>query len=139
MSLMSFRRKRALYLMPLVAALTFQRPALADDCCEPKCSCFHCPPPLKHCMEGPPKICFKHGCPKPVCTPDCSTPNWGYFQPCWRPWPWPPDYSHCPGPTPAAFAGPCGPGCTVPGISNVPVGEPLPPPRPVDRNVRQSL
>jgi len=140
MSLLSFRKKWGIYLMPLVVALAFQPPVLADDCCEPKCcSWFHCCPKFTYCMEGPPRICFKCGCGKPVCEPDCSTPNWGYFQPCWRPNPWPADYSHCPCPTPAAIAAPCGPGCTVPGAVILPGGELLPPPQPMNPNVRQSL
>jgi hypothetical protein len=65
------------------------------------CQMFHCPPALKWCMEGKPRICFQHGCPKPICNP-CEAPNWGYYQKCWTPWPWPPDWSHCPVPPPAA-------------------------------------
>jgi hypothetical protein len=70
-------------------------------CAAPCCQFFHCPPALKWCMEGMPRICFRHGCPKPICNP-CEAPNWGYYQKCWSPWPWPPDWSHCPVPTPAS-------------------------------------
>jgi hypothetical protein len=63
------------------------------------CNC--CPPPYKHCTEGGPCICFKCGCPKPICCP-ANLPNWGYFQTCWRPWPWPPDWTHCYGTPPAS-------------------------------------
>ena len=139
MSLLSFRKKQRAYLIPLVLALAFQSAAPAEDCCGTSWCHWHCPPCFKWCMEGPPKIKFKCGCGKPVCVPDCSTPNWGYFQTCWRPWPWPPDYSHCPWPTPAAVAGMCGPACTVPGMINIPAGEPLPPPQPVGADVRQGL
>jgi hypothetical protein len=54
-------------------------------------------------MERPPCIKFRCGCPKPVCCPS-EAPNWGYFQNCWRPWMWPPDYSHCPVPPPGALS-----------------------------------
>ena len=40
------------------------------------------------CYEGPPHICFQKGCPRPICDP-CVNPNWGYFETCWNPWPWP--------------------------------------------------
>jgi hypothetical protein len=69
--------------------------------CKTHCQRFHCPPHLKHCQEGPPRICFECGCPRPICNP-CLNPNWGYFEPCWNQWPWPPDFSHCRVPPPAA-------------------------------------
>ena len=79
------------------------------SCCEGGCrrgmlDCHHlfCGPPYRHCVEGPPHLRFKCGCPLPVCPPNDHTPNWGYFQPCWTAWPWPPDYSHCPVRPPAA-------------------------------------
>lgn len=70
------------------------------------CPHHHCPPPYRHCQEGPPRLRLKRGCPQPVCPPTCDTPNWGYYQPCWNPWPWPPDWSHCPVPPPAAMVYP---------------------------------
>jgi hypothetical protein len=69
--------------------------------CAPHCQRFHCPPILKWCTEGKPRICFQCGCPKPICCP-CEAPNWGYYQKCWTPWPWSPDWSHCPVPPPAS-------------------------------------
>lgn len=66
------------------------------------CQMFNCPPWFHHCQERPPVICIKCGCPRPVCNP-CILPNFGYFQTCWRPWPLPPDWSHCNVPPPAAF------------------------------------
>lgn len=98
-----------------VAVLLLQTPIMAQDpsasCAAPDAACatcgtagcqhFHCPPALKWCMEGMPRICFQHGCPKPICSA-CDAPNWGYFQKCWTPWPWPPDWSHCPVPPPAS-------------------------------------
>ena len=66
-----------------------------------KCCHTHCPPHYRHCQEGPPKIKFHQGCPKPICNP-CALPHWGHYQTCWSPWPFPPDWSHCPTPPPAA-------------------------------------
>ncbi len=73
--------------------------------CREKCNWLCCPPILKHCMERPPRICFWPSCPKPICSP-CEAPHWGYYPTCWRPWPFPPDWSHCPVPPPAAFVPP---------------------------------
>jgi hypothetical protein len=153
MSSRLFRRTRGICLLPLTVALVFQPPALAQDgcagcagCalqggCQQGCDHHHCPPCFIHCTEGPPKIKFKCACPKPVCPPDCDTPNWGYFQPCWRPWPWPPDWSHCPVPPAAAFVTPCNTNCYEPGFTPppVPAGEQLPSPRKIDPNLRQGL
>ena len=61
-------------------------------CCQPES--HHCPPSFWHWQEGPPKIKFKHACPKPVCNP-CTLQHAGYYQTCWHPWPWEPDWSHC--------------------------------------------
>jgi hypothetical protein len=62
----------------------------AGGCCDNK----HCPPPLVHCMERPPKIKFQCACPRPVCDP-CQLEHFGYYQTCWCPWPFPPDLRHC--------------------------------------------
>lgn len=72
-----------------------------DEGCGPSVAKHHCPHPIKHIYEAPPKIHFCHGCNKPICNP-CNLPNWGYTQTCWTPWPWPPDWSHCPSVPPAA-------------------------------------
>jgi hypothetical protein len=58
------------------------------------CQSHHCPPPLQHCQERPPVIRVKCGCPKPICNP-CNQPNWGYYETCWTPWPFEPNYNHC--------------------------------------------
>jgi hypothetical protein len=135
------RIKWAGCLIPLVLALAFQPAALSQECggdqcggCNSCCQTHHCPPPYHYCLEGPPRIKFKCGCGKPVCTPDCNTPNWGYFEPCWRPWPWPRDLAHCPLPGPYGAA-------VVPVADHapLPVGEQLPPPVKVDPGVRKSL
>jgi hypothetical protein len=111
----------------LAALFSFASPLKAQQpCgdCAPHCQKFHCPPHLKHCAEGPPHICFERGCPKPICCP-CNMPNWGYYQTCWTPWPWPPDWSHCPVQPPASSV------IIVPGATIAPpVGvEELPEPR----------
>ncbi len=80
-------------------------PAFGEDCECYHCQKFHCPPKFRHCMEGKPRIKFECGCPRPICNP-CNHPNWGYYETCWTPWPWPRDYSHCPVNPPAAVVPP---------------------------------
>lgn len=81
--------------------------------------CCHepCPPCYVHCQEGHPRIRIKCGCPKPVCDP-CDLEHFGYYPTCWQPWPYPPDWSHCPVPPPGAVfdatAGLAGPGAPMP-------------------------
>jgi hypothetical protein len=124
--------------VPLVCLLAIPSSVGAQLPCA-GCSLSCCPPYYPHVQEGPPRICIKGGCSRPVCVP-CNAPHWGYFQTCWRPWPWPPNWSHCPGHTPAAtvMLGPTTVGPTTipptPGISSGasgrPAGEtPLPAPR----------
>jgi hypothetical protein len=98
--------------------------------CGQPCQHHHCPPPYHHCQEGPPRICIKCGCPRPVCDPH-DLPHFGYFQPCWRMWPFPPDWSHCPYPTPASLIAPPPPGFVPPqqpATTTIP-GTTLPTPR----------
>src|SRR5439155_1922322 len=97
------------------------------------CQTHHCPPPLQHCMEGHPHIRVKCGCPKPICNP-CNQPGWGYYEACWSPWPFPPNYNHCVTLPPAAtialsgpnnpnapYYGPGGPGeATYPSTRSLP-------------------
>jgi hypothetical protein len=92
-------------------------------CCHEKC-----PPYYIHCQEGPPKIKIKCGCPKPVCDP-CTLPHFGYFRTCWQPWPFPPDWSHCPVPPPAVALAPHLMAPPGPGGPDQPPAQ-LPPPRP---------
>jgi hypothetical protein len=68
--------------------------------CAPLCGPVKhpCPPKFLHIQEGPPRLKYKHGCPRPVCDP-CHLPHYGYFQTCWAPWPYPDDWGHCPTPT----------------------------------------
>ncbi len=96
-------------------------------CCHEKC-----PPKYVHCMEMPPCVKYKCGCPRPVCDP-CSLPHFGYFQTCWQPWPYPPDWTHCPVPPPGALI-PDPPPPTLRGLGAVaatpaPPEAPLPAPR----------
>jgi hypothetical protein len=60
-----------------------------------------CPPPVIHYFEGPPRLKFRKACPRPVCDP-CYLEHYGYYQTCWAPWPFPPDWSHCSVPPPGA-------------------------------------
>ncbi len=66
-------------------------------------SCFTCCPKTTFCIEKPPKICFKSVCPKPICDL-CNIEGNGYYATCWRPFAYPPNYSHCPVPPPGALA-----------------------------------
>jgi hypothetical protein len=80
-------------------------PAQAQNCdCNKDC----CPPCYKYRYEGPPKIKFKKGCPKPLCDP-CNLPHYGYYPTCWGPWPFQQDWCHCPVPPPAALVPPYAP------------------------------
>ena len=128
--------------VPFALVLLLPAAGFGDTGCPTGCQRWHCPAPYVHCQERPPRICIKKACPRPVCLP-CQAPNWGYYQPCWRPWPWPADLSHCPYPTPAALVDPgcpCtiptgsfgAPGALTPGMGTPP---PLPlPPEPAERS-----
>jgi hypothetical protein len=98
------------------------------------CCCKHfCCPHNSFCQEGPPRICFKCGCPLPTVNP-CTQPNWGYYQNCWTPWPWPPDWSHCPVPPPASVVfPPPGPQVSDMLLPRLPEPSTLPRPRPIER------
>jgi len=120
---MAFRKLCRYFSVPLAVVLGMQGVAMAGpfDCCQSHC----CPPCTIHCTEGPPRIKFKCACPRPICCP-CDRPGWGYFQPCWVPWPYPPDWSHCPVPPPASTV--------IPGPQNQTrtesaPGTPAPPPQ----------
>jgi hypothetical protein len=73
------------------------------------CCCEKCQPKYQHCSEGPPRIKFHMGCAKPVCDP-CHLEHWGYYQNCWHPYPWLPDWSHCTVPPSSALVPPCAAG-----------------------------
>ncbi len=62
----------------------------------------HCPPFLHVFVQGPPRMCWRRACPKPICDP-CQLPHWGFYETCWHPWPFPPDWSHCHSAPPAAY------------------------------------
>src|SRR5436305_6301413 len=70
--------------------------------CGGSCGRAPCPPKFHHHFEGQPKLKYKRACPKPVCNP-CDLENWGYYQTCWRPWPWAPNWNHCPVVPPGAL------------------------------------
>ena len=84
-----------------VAQCTLGQPCGSNQCCQTDCNVWNCPPAYKHCQEGPPSIHILAGCPKPVCCP-FDAPNWGYFQTCWRPYPWGQSWAHCQGVPPAS-------------------------------------
>ena len=70
--------------------------------CAVGCQTHHCPPAFKICSEGPPRLHWTTGCPHPVCNP-CDLPHWGFYETCWSPWPFPPNWTHCPVMPPAAM------------------------------------
>ena len=67
---------------------------------------FHCPKTV-FCRPRPPCIKYKCVCPKPICC-GCELENFGYYPTCWHPWPFPPNYCHCPVP-PTIMTAPCSP------------------------------
>ncbi len=91
--------------LALLAGLVLASFGRAQNC---DCQACCCPPYFKYYYEGAPKIKFKHGCPKPICDP-CHLPHYGYYATCWQPWPFPPDWSHCPVPPPGALVQPIPP------------------------------
>jgi hypothetical protein len=93
------RLVRRLLCLPLAFAMTAGPAAYADPGCQGPC---HCPPHYYWWQEGPPRIKIKRACPRPICPP-CQLEHWGYYETCWRAWPFPPDWSHCPTPPAAAM------------------------------------
>src|ERR1700692_4181373 len=63
--------------------------------CAAGCESHHCPPPFQYTYEGGPRIHWHCGCPHPICNP-CDLPHWGYYETCWSPYPFPPNWTHCP-------------------------------------------
>jgi hypothetical protein len=99
--------------------------------CAAPCQSFHCPPAYKHCYEGAPHLHFHRGCPHPICNP-CDLPQWGYFETCWTPWPFPPSFAHCPVPPPAQFMPLNAYGSQLPPVRSTPPGAgPQAPPTPM--------
>ncbi len=56
-----------------------------------------CPPWVEHCSEGPPRLKFKDGHPRPICDP-CALPHYGYYSPTWQAYPYESNGSPCSGP-----------------------------------------
>jgi hypothetical protein len=52
-----------------------------------------------------PCVKYKCICPKKIC-PNRELENYGYYPACWHPWPFPPNYTHCPIPA-SLVAAPC--------------------------------
>lgn len=104
---------------PLAVLLMTESAAFAQVGCDTGCK-LPCPPAFRHILEGFPNISFKRGCPKPICPP-CELERWGYHETCWRRWPWPPNWSHCPVPPPGAyFDGTIPPPVHTPGSIHMP-------------------
>jgi hypothetical protein len=74
-----------------------------------------CCPKFTFTIEKAPKICFKCVCSKPICDP-CNIEGNGYYPTCWRPWVYPPNYSHCPVPPPGVLASQPPPLVAAPGV-----------------------
>ena len=111
MSFQRLARKLGVLCATGTLALAFAPAAFGGlfyGCCHEKC-----PPCFVHCQEGHPRIRIKCGCPKPVCDP-CDLEHFGYYPTCWQPWPYPPDWSHCPVPPPAVVFEATGPGVPMP-------------------------
>jgi hypothetical protein len=73
---------------------------------------------------------YKCVCPKPICNP-CDMEHYGYYHTCWHPWPFAPDYSHCPAPGGCGAAGPAATaGAPAPALGPMPkADQELPAPR----------
>jgi hypothetical protein len=104
----------------------------AGGCATGHCgSWVSCCPKYHFTIEKPPKICFKTVCSKPICEP-CNIEGNGYYPTCWRPWAYPPNYSHCPVPPPGVLASQPPPlmeeAGVIPAPDPIPSG-PLPAPR----------
>ncbi len=109
-------------LTPCLLTALWARPAAADWCGW-GCKC----PVFDYCLEKAPKMKHHKVCPKPVCDP-CTLEHYGYYPTCWHPWPFPPDYSHCPLPGPFLAPGSPVPPLATPQPGSPPGGEVLPPP-----------
>ncbi|MGH7173137.1 MAG: hypothetical protein ACRELG_22880 [Gemmataceae bacterium] len=82
-------------------------------------------PKTVFCRPKPPCIKYKRVCPKPICS--CGEmENFGYYPTCWHPWPFPPNYCHCPVP-PTIVTAPCSPIGAPKGIEQLPQPSLLPP------------
>jgi hypothetical protein len=111
----------ALFLAPCLVLPALTRPAEAG--------CTHCPKTV-FCRPKAPCIKYKCVCPKPICPCGGELENFGYYPTCWRPWPFPPNYSHCPVPPTIATAPCCpngAPNLAAPGLDQLPVPQMMPP------------
>ncbi|HWG45121.1 MAG TPA: hypothetical protein VN688_20290 [Gemmataceae bacterium] len=100
MTLRSAASSLALLLAPCFVLMLLGRPASAQVC-------LHCPK-TTFCRPKAPCIKYKCVCPKPICN-GCDLENFGYYPTCWHPWPFPPNYSHCPVPPTSVMVPPgCG-------------------------------
>jgi hypothetical protein len=119
-------RPLGVYLAPVLLLSGLAGVAGAGDGCV-TCGLFHigCKMPTA-CYTRTTCFHYKCVCPKPICNP-CNLEHFGYYPTCWQPWPFPPDYSHCPNYNCAmAAAGPPPAAPAAKGTGPSPVG-PMPP------------
>jgi hypothetical protein len=112
MSFFGSRRRAGCFGILALLWLALPTPTWAQTSCGPcatfgtpcavGCQTHHCPPAFKYCQERPPHIHWSCGCPHPICNP-CDLPHWGFYETCWNPWPFPPNWTHCPTPPPSAM------------------------------------
>ena len=81
----------SLALLPVFLTLSVASRASAQ-------TCHHCQKTVFYTPKKP-RVQVKRICPKPI-GPCGEVENFGFFPTCWHPWPFPPNYSHCPGPMP---------------------------------------
>ncbi len=110
---------------------TWAQSAPCGSCgsCGSCASRIHCPGPYKYWYEAPPCIKFKRACPKPICDP-CALEHNGYWAPCWQPYAYPPDWSHCPTPPPSVRIPP-----PIPSVPSYAAPAPAPRRGPVEEGI----
>src|SRR5262245_33244641 len=87
----------ALFLTPCLVLTSLSRPATAGE--------YLCCPKTVFYKPRTPRIKFKCVCPKPI-GPCDGLENFGYYQTCWQPWPFPPNCPHGPVPPTISTAPP---------------------------------
>jgi hypothetical protein len=78
-------------ILALLLTLGFVLPLLSQPV---EAGVLDCCPSITFWRVRPPCIKYRCVCPKSVCGP-CNVEHYGYYQTCWHPWLFPPDYSHC--------------------------------------------
>ncbi|HZZ77549.1 MAG TPA: hypothetical protein VFE62_03465 [Gemmataceae bacterium] len=102
---------RVLMMIGLLATATTVRaqapsPVLpAPLAAQPACQAGGCAP-YRPVADGPPRVNWKRGCPRPICNPS-DPPQCDYYDSCWKAWPYPANWTKSPPPsvgTPASVA-----------------------------------